>query len=155
MDKRRRVLMATKVKRHLFLLCAAASVALGLIQLATVVIGPHLEGRLFPVIDQVTITDLQNGSGCSDCISVSGHFEKLRECTFLGLLAVYQVSSGGRVGVPVRFAQGAAARDKGTHDFGPWEIDLSARQFEENTIVETFHQCHMFWVTVTRFHPPL
>ena len=155
MDKERRILMATKVKRQLFLLCIAAFVALGLIQLVTVVTGPRLEGRLFPVIDQITITDIQNGGGCTDCISVSGHFEKLRECTFLDLLVVYQVPNGGRVGVPIHFTRGPVVRDKGTHDFGPWEIDLSARQFEENTIVEAFHQCHMFWVTVTRFHPPL
>lgn len=153
MDKERRALMASKVKHQLGLLFIAGFVAFGLIQLATVVIGPRLEGRLFPVVDQVTITDVKQ-SGCGDCVSISGHFHKVRECTFLDLLVVYQVPNGGRVGVPVRFTQGAIVRGAGIHDFGPWEIDLSVRQFEENTIVEAFHQCHPFWVTVTRFHPP-
>lgn len=154
MDKERRTLMAVRVKHQLFLLFIAGLVAFFLIQLVTIVIGPRLEGRLFPVVDQVTITDVEE-SGCGDCVSISGHFEKLRECTFLDLLVVYQVPNGGRVGVPVRFTNGTIVRGEGIHDFGPWEIDLSVRQFEDNTVVEAFHQCHPFWVTVTRFHPPL
>ena len=153
MDKEHRTLMAIKVKHQLLLLFIAGVTAFFLVQLTTIVIGPRFEGRLFPVIGQVEITDVEE-SKCEDCVSISGRFEKLRECTFIDLLVVYQVPNRGHVGVPVRFTNGPIVRGEGAHHFGPWEIDLSVRQFEENTIIEAFHQCHPFWVTVTRFHPP-
>ncbi len=154
MDKKRRRAISLGVRHQLILASLAFAMAFSIIQLTTLVLGPRIEGRLFPVVNNVVIDDLRE-STCGNCIIVTGTFDKLRECTFLDLLVVYRTPDGGEVGVPVRFTEGVLVRDTGVQEFGPWEIDLSPRQFEQSTIVEAYHQCHPFWVTVTRFYPPI
>jgi len=154
MDTERRKSMKQSAGRQAILLGVAGVLSFAAIQLVTGAIGPRLEGRLFPVVENVEVQQIEE-SPCGDCISITGTFEKVRECVFLDLLVVYRTPTGGEVGVPVRFTEGTMYRGEGVHEYGPWEVDLSARQFEESTVVEAFHQCHPFWVAVTRFHPPL
>lgn len=153
MGKKHRWTITLGFRHQLILASIGFAMSLSIIQLTTLVLGPRIEGRLFPVVGDVVITS-QAEVDCGNCISLFGTFQKLRECTFLDLLVIYQTPDKGEVGVPVRFTNGAVVRTEGLHSFGPWEVDLSPRQFEQSTIVEAYHECHPFWVTVTRFYPP-
>ena len=143
-------------------LALAALVAVFVVQVTSVaIVGimPKIEGRFYPVVQNVIVDQLELELELEmdtehDSIELTGSFEKIRDCVFLDLLVIYQTPDGGEVGVPVRFTEGTLYRGAGIHDYGPWEVDLSVHQFTSNTVVEAYHQCHPFWVTVTRFHPP-
>lgn len=111
-------------------------------------VGPWLEHRFFPVVEDVEIHD---PTVTEDGVSFFVSFEKVRQCEFVGV-AWYS----GAVRVGVEFAPGhnlyPATRPEGDQFAGPWLVrDVSTL---EGTRAAAIHRCHPLWQTVSQFYPP-
>lgn len=110
-------------------------------------VGPRLESAIFPVVDNVQISDV---TPTDLGVSFYVRFDKLRQCEFLGI-AWYQ----DNVRVGVAFEPGAenfpATRPEGDQFAGPWMLVGADRI--EGTRAVVYHRCHPLWVTVSQFYP--
>ena len=109
------------------------------------ILGPLIEGKYFPVVDDTNITYVQRTNKFTRIIFDA---TKERDCRFIELSAL--AGSGKRFQkAKVVFEDEedgvAATRPKGRQVFGPWVVTPSA----EEIIIVVHHDCHPLWVTVT------
>lgn len=111
-------------------------------------VGPLVETRLFPVVNQTKIFDEKvNKTG----VEFHLEFHKRRQCEFLGL-AWY----AGPTRFPVRFEPDATmppqslTRPIGFHRDGPWQV-LGLWSLEQTRAI-AMHRCHPLWITITEFY---
>lgn len=109
---------------------------------------PAIEGELFPVVSDATITHVEAQS--NGTVLIHGEFEKFRNCAFLGLSWYLGTPQTGSI-IPVEFSK-AIDRDEGPALFGPWRLLMRQDQLGQSTAIVT-HRCHPFWATETHFYP--
>ena len=117
-----------------------------------VTIGPTMEGRFFPVIENSQITrvvEQQDGKASN----VWGRSDKVRECTFLSLEWYYTTGPNSNVLVPVDILEPSKVRGGGWFSFGPWKVHLRRDQIRKESFAIAKHRCHLLWVTETHFWP--
>lgn len=112
-------------------------------------IGPIIEGRLFPVVDQATVK-VSAPDGVY-AIRITGSSRKIRECEFKGIEWSFAPPYGPAVDAPVEFLEGTKSRANGWFDFGEWIVQLNERQLQ-HSISYAYHSCHPLWKTRTLFY---
>lgn len=110
---------------------------------------PLIEGRLFPVVVGVQITQTEAAGPIST--RIWGEFEKVRDCTFLGI-EFYLGDIDRSARAQLMLEEGSKVRGNGFEDWGPWVVQLTESQLAENSYAIVRHRCHPFWETVTRFY---
>lgn len=114
-------------------------------------VGPELEGSLLPVFDEITIKRLETAS--EDSVRVWGSGRKIRaHCEYKGI----EWNVGDTItsaDAPVIIEERSKARSSGNFDFGPWVIKVKLDDFERNSFSYTYHKCHPFYLTKTKFYP--
>lgn len=106
-----------------------------------------IEGYLLPVANlHVEISDYDG-----ELVMLGGHVEKHRSCVWLGNRA-YQDSATERHRIRIvyddRVDDGQdQSRPTGSSSFGPWYLHMV--EPGERVIIESVHQCHALWKTVT------
>lgn len=110
-----------------------------------------IEGRLFPVLTDFTITSSEIAGDFSS--DFSGEMTILRgKCDFLGMEAYLQ-GPERRAPVSFTFLESTKARASGTQYWGPWRLRIDLSDLD-NLILISFHQCpYRFWKTKTEFYP--
>jgi len=111
--------------------------------------GGAIEGNLMPVVTDVEITRAEQISATET--RIWGRFNRARDCPFVSIdfyLGNKQRSSKALL----RFEEPSKVRDAGITEFGPWVVQLTLEQLEENSYSVASHQCHPFWETETDFH---
>lgn len=111
---------------------------------------PVYEGKIFPVVDRMTITK-QEPVGETQT-RIWGTFNKLRDCDFKAIsfwLGNEEIASLASL----IFEEKSKTRTAGLEDFGPWLVQLDEYQLANNSFSTVTHECHPFWNTKTRFYP--
>lgn len=118
----------------------------------------RLEGNYFPVTKNVELFRLGDSENLSTYTGtvgsiISGSFDKTRNCT--GIDVKWNVIAGDRMApAESRLIEEFGPLPKGSHLFGPWEVEASADQFELGLVyADVYHRCHPLWPTITRFYP--
>lgn len=101
-------------------------------------VAPAVEGKLFPVVRDMTITKLDG-----DYYHVEGN--KVRPCKYLGMEGLMRTPTAIKKAEFTFFDSPNAERPVGRQSFGVWKIE------PEGELVALFvrHQCHSFWTTTT------
>jgi hypothetical protein len=112
----------------------------------------RVEGKFFPVIAEINISETQAASNVS--LRILGSFVILREnCNFQRTDWKFQGTSSD-TNVPVVYEDGTKDLSKGRHNFGPWLLMLTKKQFVSSTVGEAVHTCPWRpWSTITTFYP--
>ena len=117
----------------------------------TVTYGPEVEGALFPAVTDFEITRIEQAGPLYS--RIWGTFDRPRaECNFAGLSWYLGTRERSSIAI-VTFEEGAAVRPGGGTTFGPWLIQLTPEQVEQNSYAVALHQCHPLWMTRTEIHP--
>ena len=120
-------------------------------------VGPDLEKRFFPVVENVKIIKIEEYG--EDKVSIWVTFEKARQCTFKGIGWYYQNPIGNSLQkLAFEFRDTPAddritSRPVGKQISGPWIIGTTIGKFKNNVLAETNHDCHALWDSVSRFYP--
>jgi hypothetical protein len=128
-----------------------------------VAIGPGtIEGKLFPVVENVTMTAEQDLSN-TEWVWVSGGFKKLRGNCNPRIIEWFLGDRHGKQ-VPVEYVWGKPEiRDEGDHRFYDWHVRAAPPYvLENNTYADVLHRCGFYlpvlnyrinypWITRTRF----
>ena len=144
--------MKARVKKFLLtaLKCAYSIITRTIILLIavffTVMIGPIIEGKFFPVVKNAEYT-LISKTERSTIIMVNG--EKIRSCKFDSVSVLVNVN-GSYVKGQIHFIEDTTkvpvSRPKGAQSFGAWEITPGSTG---DIIVDVEHDCHSLWHTST------
>ena len=114
---------------------------------------PDIEGRMFPVVTNVAITDYISADDAAHASVIYGEFDKVRACAFRRMNWYLGNRNTGPL-IGVAFDEDEQVREIGSHNiFGPWLVFIRAEQFPETT-AEVVHRCHPFWITRTQFKQP-
>lgn len=111
----------------------------------------RLEGRLWPVVDNVEVTRVM-GMG-ETATRFWGSFDKVRECQF-DSLEFYLGGDGNGPRADFIFEEAASERRQGAENFGPWLVQLTPDQLQNRSFSIVKHKCHPLWLTETVFHSP-
>lgn len=117
---------------------------------------PALETRYWPVVKKLEILSVERAT--EDRSIVYGQFNKVRQCSYIGI-AWFQRNVNGvleRVPVETRRRPGdnsSPDRPIGVQAAGPWIVDIPINDLRGTSVVELTHRCHPFWTTVTHFYP--
>lgn len=117
---------------------------------------PAVETRFFPVVQHLEIDNVAPASENRSVIY--GHFNKVRQCDYIGISWFRRTSDGALERVPVELMRRAGdtsspTRPTGRQVAGPWVIGIPPEEVRFVSIVELTHRCHPFWTTVTQFYP--
>lgn len=119
-------------------------------------VGPLAETRLYPVVSPLTITKIEPAGPDQSRIMIE--FEKYRNCPPIGVFWYNGRADG--VFSAVKFTVETRPVDEphvnrplGKQTAGPWLVDLPPDQVLTAAFVETQHQCHPLWPTVSKFGP--
>lgn len=108
-----------------------------------------LDGKLFPVVTQFTITNRQD---MGDNVLLSGYLTKARSCKFIAVDATSLTQDGETHDVPLKFLDNAeddsANRPIGTQPWGYWQI-IVPKGINIVTFV-AHHECTLMWTTKTK-----
>lgn len=110
-------------------------------------VGPVIETRFFPVVDNVQIEDLKRHD---EGVSFYVRFDKLRPCEFLGV-SWYEGAMRRGVAFEPDSALYPRTRPVGDQYAGPWLV-TSVRTLD-GTHAVAHHRCHPLWVTASPFYP--
>lgn len=114
-------------------------------------IGPHIEGRLWPVI---VGTDITRALPQPDGSTIFyGRATKLRLCSFDHVEWFWRAQDGMELKVPVHILEPSKIRRAGGFEFGPWQVPLSKSSLLHESYAVVWHRCHMLGLTASRFYP--
>lgn len=139
-------------------LCAALIIMLGII--FTYSYAPYIEAKLFPVVKEFKVTELDYLSPKE--IVLIGTMNKLRGNCRLDSLVAYTTDKRNTVKFPVKAeflgveAEKAIFRITGTQNWGPLKLSSNS-SFNGNILnVVSYHECHsMYLVPTTMINAPL
>lgn len=125
--------------------------------ITTLLVGPALEARLWPVVDIMVIDRIAPINGVSSQVWTS--FHKLRPCEYLGTSWYHMNGDGSLERVGLTLAARAPndtsppTRPLGYFHAGPWTVTMPADQIRDQSLVEVFHRCNLLWITQSHFYP--
>lgn len=135
---------------HSALLSMFSALIVTLAALSALLFGGAVEGRLYPVVDNVELTRAVLASDTTT--RIWGAFEKRRDCAFVRVeWWIGSPKSGSQVSVV--FEEAAKDRNDGRQYFGPWLVRVPTDVFPFTTAIAV-HRCHPFWETRTVFLQP-
>jgi hypothetical protein len=107
----------------------------------------ELEGRFFPAVTELTITEATAETNYSTLIS--GHLFRPRQgCAFRAIEWTLH-GNGTEVPVVVEFLAGSIARPNGVSDFGPWRLSINVGNLRNSSAIAV-HSCQYSpWLTRT------
>lgn len=112
---------------------------------STLIVGPYIEGKYFPITTDIRVTDLKTDT-TSHMMTFHVYGNKVRDCSLLDIRTL--VTQGNNY--PIKGAiwviddgQGQRERAKGMQDMGIWAIQPEG---DKVTIEGTYH-CHPLWNT--------
>ena len=111
--------------------------------------GGRIEGRLFPVVVDVTIDRTEAVDSISS--RLWGRFRKVRECNFVEI-EFFLGSPNKSAAVSVTLEEGSKLRGNGIEEWGPWVVQLTGAQLQGIFYAVVTHDCHPFWKTKTIFY---
>lgn len=122
-------------------------------------VGPYLETRFFPVLDKLVIDEVTEIS--PDMTAVRVHFNKRRNCDFLGITWYRGNRNGTTDGfyrvelVLLRDPNDTSSPNRpiGYQKAGPWQVAMPAKSIRTESFVDMYHSCNPFWTTRTEFYP--
>lgn len=109
---------------------------------------PTLEGRLFPVITEVKITEVN--AVIPNWVSISGTGNKVRACTWRST-ETYIERHGVSVYVPSKSVGPRRVNAGGPFVFGSIELQTDISNFED-LVIYTYHDCHPIYLTKTMIY---
>lgn len=117
-------------------------------------VGPVLEGKLFPVVVSTKLTRVLPVEGEPDSSIIYGTSRKVRtSCKWRDQLFYYGAPTTNNVPVTIEIKEKPKLRPGGRFGFGPWVIGLNARLIRGSSYSVAVHRCHPFWLTYTHFWP--
>ena len=112
----------------------------------------RFEGSRLPAVSDVIVNV---NEGPTDYQSIlDGTFNRVRVgCEFSRIEWRLAKPGGGSVALDFEFLEPSQVRSAGPNDFGPWLIHADALQIANSVYADVYHDCHIGWLTVTRFYP--
>lgn len=98
-----------------------------------------IEGKLFPVISDFTITQMEKNPDDYLFTVLSGHFIKLRNCKFSGANLIIKEDDLESV-TEITFRDVARVRKPGKQEYGPWETRVGIDSLA-NADITVEHNC--------------
>ncbi len=108
----------------------------------------NAERWFFPVVDTFSVTGVIREP---EAITISGHLNKLRPCTFVGVSAAGNDNGITHVDLPLVFLDDTKpdthTRPTGSQKWGPWKIYIPLAPNVESVTLIAAHECHPLWLT--------
>lgn len=116
-------------------------------------VGAEFEGKYFPVVSKFEITKIETTSENQSFVWL--HFEKLRNCKYIGMTWQRKTASGYiRVAVDTKPTLGSPqTRPLGKAEVGPWLVDMPPEDIREQVRITLLHACGLFYQTQTEVYP--
>ena len=101
--------------------------------------GAKIEGKLFPVTSEFTITKIEKNPDDYLFTQFSGYFKKLRNCEFYDAKLI--IKDGDlEVESRINFLETAKVRKPGNHEYGPWQSRVGIDDLSDADIIVQ-HNC--------------
>ena len=112
----------------------------------------HVEGKLFPVVSELTVYDFEPLPPPAYRHKFKGHADKLRDCNWVR--TEWYLGKRGSLRVPVVFDYGEKPRlnQVGRIFWGDMRISLDPFEVLNNSHADVIHDCGWPWLTRTPFY---
>lgn len=104
-----------------------------------------VEGYFKPVVENFLFTTVVPQQ---DSILLYGTFDKVRDCTFIGMYGTISKDKH-KSHIQVVFEEPAKVRTLGAQEFGPWRVSISQEYFKGMQLY-AIHDCHSGYLTRTK-----
>lgn len=114
----------------------------------TLRLGPDVESRMFPVIDNFKIESILRNKESGDLV-LMGSFTKLRDCKRHALVATIindDESDPEKTRIVILDNSAKIQLTKGTHEFGPWVVSFNKKSGDWLKL-DIVYTCHQFYYT--------
>ena len=118
-------------------------------------LGPYVEGYFWPVAVATQVSLHHHDDDTLENWTVlEGMMDKRRSCDFRSMRGfLIDPDTNLDVIAPIDTQESVKLRQPGDHSWGPWRVFSPVFEVEKKGkfIIETWHECHPFWLTRSVF----